>query len=338
VRLWKWHPDARVPGTALAWACCNQPAASEGKRIAAEMKGRPAGQRGILIQDLGGGDAPDEMHLWSAKGRSLTTQESDGLYRRGYRLGSLDNCITWLSFFWDSYAYSGGPAIDFLCANVELMPDAHLPKRAEGFELPQMLKARKWRKSPLGVQRDQDRLREWACSMSCAAIDELLEYIYHDLRSPSFVSTNVGATGWKRGYKPRDKNGQLLGNYAAGVPAPMLYLTEWAKSYDGPSPISCLALNTALWMGTRKPAVACLPSPCWAGEPGTVLPDTYMVDFNGRKWPTKDVAEWGGAYSALSETIKSDRPSDVVTWMNDGKVFGPAPSEDAVALMREVWA
>jgi len=39
-RLWQWHPDDRVPGTPLAWACCNQPPAQEGKRIAAEMKAK----------------------------------------------------------------------------------------------------------------------------------------------------------------------------------------------------------------------------------------------------------------------------------------------------------
>lgn len=335
VPTWRYHDDARLPGVTLARLSMNSTdPAGEGKALADEMNRRPPGQRGVLVTDLGGGSAHDRYHWFTrADGGAVSVEDAQVVCRTGARPGAIGAVMDWTNDALASYAAHNGPQIDFLAANVEAYPGAFGWNTEASFD-----QIEEW----YGLEDNRDKPKQERIDyVQTRGSDECGERVDEVLnRWPATRRYNLGAVTLYF----RDKNGQLVAPWY-WFAAPYLYLTETHRA-AAVTPASVLAHNLQVWEMQTGPKCAVLAPPDWGGEgdnasvPGCGRGKVFTFpDGTKRRFYTKPVTTWANEYRQLAEFILGDAgTTDIVLWHNDGRIFGPAPTDAACAVAREALA
>jgi len=333
-RIWKYHPDPRLPGECLERLFCNNiDPVAEGARLASIMRTKPPGKRGVLIQDLGGGASPDERHWWTtAGGRQLTRDETWQIYKNGNRVNATNCTLEWVGAAAGAYGNNGGPPLDFVAANVETMPGA-FPGGNSGTEAT-WDEVYEWLDGPNGITKQQqmDVAQRYGAAHQADAVCQHLEA----LAPYPCVRTNIGAATF---YTPRRYKGQLLGDAGAGTSCPMLYLCDAFAGVKA-TPESVLDHNLNTWADVCDPKICCLAPISWGGEDAPAVPGCRAKTFrypdgSTRKFYLKPVETWKDEWAFLARTVIAGS-TDFVLWHNDGKVFGPTPTDAECAIIKAV--
>lgn len=150
-RFWLWRASSTLPGEVLCWTQTHEPDQRvQGRAVAEYIRTRPAGKRGILLNELFDGETPETRHLWGRPTNKpkLTKGEVTYIMRQGFRRGTLEAAIAAMTEFWDGYIEAGGPLLDMIVTNVER-------------------KGNRWNKNfghedPRGAGATWEEMREWA--------------------------------------------------------------------------------------------------------------------------------------------------------------------------------
>jgi hypothetical protein len=293
------------PGGVLARAFANERDAAEvGRSLAAQLAGRSAGQRGVLIVDLGGGASPESRHWWHPR----SDAEATAILRDGVDADALRETVRFMETMWGAYVAAGGVELDFLCSNVEVRPDRWNPHWPPGFEWPRVKRA-------AGHDAKDDRLAtedlsRWSWEQQGRCVRESVVEPYRrrfpDSRAPI---ANLASANWRAPHK--DSNGWSFHDGApAGVSAPLLYLTETAQGQDQ-TIANVLGHVTSAYQRVAPP----------------VAPVLADVGFAGNNKPRRG-REWRAAWEALTRLVLSDRHDDVVVWWNRPPYGEPMSTEE----------
>lgn len=340
-RIWKYFPVPGVPGTTLERLAFGGDPVAEGIRLAAIMRARPPGQRGLHINELGGGASPDELHWYTRHGGNpLAFGSAEGVYLHGSRGLSVNNSVVWCERFAASYGNNGGPPWDFVEANVEVWPGAFLNCDAPTTWDDVV----RWRGIDPNWPKPQqvDAVQQWGAETASRHIAECLNAI-----APYSSCVKVNNQSIAFSSDIRKRHGQKVESATpCGVSLPQLYLTE---SYEGrpKTPESVLVYSMAVWDSIPGEKVCCVPAPRWGGTgdlpavPGCTSKMFVANKGTPNEWRAKfwlkNLNTWADEYKAFIRHVATGR-TDVVIWHNEGKFYGLAPDAVECRVMSEAFA
>jgi hypothetical protein len=93
----------------------------------------------------------------------------------------------------------------------------------------------------------------------------------------------------------------------------------------------------------RRPMIPVIPSPCYGSEERDDIPGCHVEEFTfqdgtTRKFGIRDEDTWREPLTKFYTEVR-DHPGVqvVVAWVNDGRIYGPAPKPWALKLLQDVF-